>query len=107
MTTRQLERRLQLGVTRGTEARMLTEAPDVGAQQRAQRAEFLEDLARQVDGARTATADANHQRQQLRFRQRARTELQQFFARAFRARPIANRHGEIRALAGTVGARMK
>src|SRR4029453_1637769 len=95
MTPRELECGLQFGVARRAKSRVLTEAFDVCAQEGAQRAEFLEDLPREVDSARAPTADADHKRQQLRHRECAGTQMQQLFARSFRARPVTNRHAEL------------
>ena len=90
VSPRELERALQQGDPRGTESRGGEYAIPIGGEQPAQRAEIVEELAREIECADTAQTGAEQQCEQLRIRQRRRTSLQQFFARALGCRPMAD-----------------
>ena len=64
-----------------------------GLQQRAQPAEFAEQLTPEIDRARAAEAAAEQHREQLALGQRAGALRQQLFARAFGERPVVDGHG--------------
>ncbi len=94
MAAHDLERRLEFCPVRGPDTALATEFAALGGQYAAQRAETHEQAARHVQCARAARPMAQPDREQLRLRQRARTQMQQLFARPLGGGPVPDLHAK-------------
>ena len=90
---RELRRRRELRVLRGTDARLRDELLHGCGKQRVEPAEPREQLARDVEGTAPARAGAQEQREQLGVGQCLRTVREQAFARAFFGGKVGDAHG--------------
>ena len=90
MAARELERALQQRHPRRAEPGRGERAVGTRREQSAQRTEFIEQVACEVERTDAARAGAEDQREQLRVRQRRRAARQQLLARALGAGPVAD-----------------
>src|SRR5262245_23399199 len=89
---REFERRLELGGLGRPHTSRLRDGTLVGREQAVERAELLDQVAPEVDGALALRAHAQKDREQLGVRQAPGAALEQLLPRALTRRPACNAH---------------